>query len=118
MHPDILNKEGSLSDDEWNLIRHHPLEGAKLTAPLSSWLGEWAATIAEHHERFDGGGYPYGLAGENISLGGRIVAVVDTYDVMTSARSYKTADFAGGRPHRARTLRRIAVRPDGREGLS
>jgi putative nucleotidyltransferase with HDIG domain len=89
VHPDVLNKEGPLSDEEWDLMRQHPLEGAKLTAPLASWLGEWAATIAEHHERYDGGGYPFGLAGDAISLGGRIVAVADTYDVMTSARSYK-----------------------------
>jgi putative nucleotidyltransferase with HDIG domain len=89
VHPDILNKEGPLSDDEWALMKQHPLEGARLTAPLEGWLGEWASTIAEHHERFDGGGYPYGLVGDQISLGGRIVAVADTYDVMTSARSYK-----------------------------
>jgi putative nucleotidyltransferase with HDIG domain len=89
VHPDILNKEGSLSDEEWDLVRQHPIEGAKLTAPLAAWLGPWSATIAEHHERYDGSGYPYGLAGESISLGGRIVAVVDAYDVMTSTRSYK-----------------------------
>ena len=58
VHPDILNKEGALSDDEWQLIRRHPLEGAKLTAPLAGWLGEWSATVVEHHERYDVGGYP------------------------------------------------------------
>jgi len=99
VHENILNKEGPLTDDEWQAIRQHPIEGARLTAPLSSWLGEWASTIAEHHERYDGGGYPYGLAGDAISLGGRIVAVADTYDVMTSARSYKTATS----PEMART---------------
>jgi putative nucleotidyltransferase with HDIG domain len=90
VHPDILNKEGSLSDEEWDLIRQHPIEGAKLTAPLAGWLGPWSATIAEHHEHYDGSGYPYGLAGDSISLGGRIVSVVDAYDVMTSTRSYKS----------------------------
>ena len=89
VHPDILNKEGSLTDEEWDLIKQHPLEGAKLTAPLAGWLGPWSATIAEHHERYDGSGYPYGLSGDSISLGGRIVSVVDAYDVMTSNRSYK-----------------------------
>jgi hypothetical protein len=91
VHPDILNKPGKLNDDEWEVIKRHPLEGAKLTAPLAGWLGEWANTIAEHHEKFDGTGYPYGLKGEEISLGGRIVAVADCYDTMTMVRTYKTS---------------------------
>jgi len=89
VHPHILNKPDKLDDDEWMVMKNHPLEGAKLTAPLAGWLGQWASTIAEHHERYDGAGYPYGLAGEEISLGGRIVAVADSYDTMTSIRSYK-----------------------------
>jgi hypothetical protein len=89
VHPDVLNKPGALSDEEWELMRRHPLEGAKLTAPLAAWLGPWADTIAEHHERFDGRGYPFGLAGQEISTGARIVAVADCYDTMTSARTYK-----------------------------
>jgi putative nucleotidyltransferase with HDIG domain len=89
VHPDILNKQGPLSSSEQHLVRRHPLEGARLTEPLSDWLGDWASTIAEHHERHDGTGYPFGLAGDAISLGGRIVAVVDAYDVMTSVHSYK-----------------------------
>jgi titin len=85
----ILNKVGKPDDMEWRLLQGHPLEGARLTAPLADWLGAWAATIAQHHERFDGTGYPYGLAGEDISLGGRIVAVADSYETMTAIRSYK-----------------------------
>ena len=88
VHSDILNKPDVLSDEEWEVMRRHPLEGAKLTAPLAAWLGPWAATIEQHHERFDGRGYPYGLAGREISLGGRIVTVADCFDTMTSARSY------------------------------
>ena len=91
VHTHILNKVGTLSDDEWEVMRQHPLEGAKLTAPLAGWLGPWATTIAEHHERFDGRGYPFGLSGQEISTGGRIVAVADCYDTMTSVRSYKRA---------------------------
>ncbi len=91
VHPHILNKPDKLDDDEWEIIKNHPLEGAKLTAPLAGWLGEWANTIAEHHERYDGTGYPYGLKGDEISLGGRIVAVADCYDTMTTARSYKAS---------------------------
>jgi putative nucleotidyltransferase with HDIG domain len=98
VHPDILNKPGALDDEEWEQIKNHPLEGAKLTAPLSSWLGPWADTMAEHHEKYDGSGYPRGLAGQEISLGARIVAVADAYDVMTAIRSYKPAMT----PHAAR----------------
>ena len=91
VHPDILNKPGALDDEEWEQVKNHPLEGAKLTAPLSAWLGQWADTMAEHHEKFDGSGYPRGLAGQEISMGARIVAVADAYDVMTAIRSYKPA---------------------------
>jgi hypothetical protein len=87
VHSDIFNKPGALSDDEWEMMCRHPLEGANLIAPLAAWLGPWANTIAEHHERFDGGGYPFGLAGQEISMGGRIVAVADSYDAMTSLHS-------------------------------
>ncbi len=73
------------------ILRSHPLEGARLAAPLASWLGPWAAAIAQHHERFDGFGYPAGLAGEEITLGGRIVAVTDAFETMTAVRSYKPA---------------------------
>jgi len=98
VHPDILNKPGALDDDEWEQIKNHPLEGAKLTAPLSAWLGQWADTMAEHHEKYDGSGYPRGLAGQEISMGARIVAVADAYDVMTAVRSYKPSMT----PHAAR----------------
>jgi putative nucleotidyltransferase with HDIG domain len=85
----ILNKPGKLDDHEWVVIRGHPAEGARIAGPLLEWLGSWAGAIVEHHERFDGKGYPAGLAGHGISLGGRIVAVADCYDTMTAARSYK-----------------------------
>jgi putative nucleotidyltransferase with HDIG domain len=87
----ILNKAGKLDDDEWALIRRHPEEGARIALPLRDWLGDWSNAIAEHHERWDGSGYPRGLKGEEISLAARIVAVADSYDAMTSLRSYQTA---------------------------
>jgi putative nucleotidyltransferase with HDIG domain len=89
VHEEFLNKRGRLSQAERELVRRHTLEGARLVEPLSDWLGEWVLAVPEHHERHDGGGYPYGLEGEEISLGGRIVAVVDAYDLMTSPRSYR-----------------------------
>jgi putative nucleotidyltransferase with HDIG domain len=85
----ILNKPGALDDREWASMRTHPLEGARIARPLLEWLGPWAGAIEEHHERYDGGGYPAGLAGESISFAGRIVAAADAYDTMTAARSYK-----------------------------
>lgn len=86
---DVLNKPGALDDDEWEILHRHPTEGAKLTTALAPWLGPWAATIEQHHERWDGNGYPNGLAGTEIQQGARIVAVADAYEVMTSARAYK-----------------------------
>ena len=89
VHPDVLNDPGRPSEEAWELLRSHPLEGARITAPLRPWLGHWALAIEQHHERYDGGGYPYGLAGEELSLGARVVTVADAYDVMTAARAYK-----------------------------
>ena len=93
--PDILNKPGKLDDDEWVEIKNHPTYGAEICGPLIDWLGPWSSAIVEHHERFDGFGYPAGFAGLEIALGGRVVAVADAYDVMTTARSYKKPMPAG-----------------------
>lgn len=87
--PEILNKSGKPTDEEWQQLRRHPEYGEMLVEPLREWLGEWAEAVGHHHERWDGKGYPRGLAGEEISRAGRIVAIADVYDVITSARSYK-----------------------------
>lgn len=84
-----LNKPGSLDQAEWELMRRHPDIGAELARPLMDWLGEWGDLVAQHHERWDGTGYPRGLAGTDICRGGRIVAVADAFDVMTAARAYR-----------------------------
>jgi hypothetical protein len=86
---EILTKSGPPTDGEWAALHAHPAAGLELTAPLAGWLGEWSSAIGEHHERWDGRGYPLGLAGEEISRAGRIVAVADVFDVITSTRSYK-----------------------------
>jgi len=86
---EILNKPGRPDHEEWETLHRHPLEGYRLIAPLHEWLGDWAATVRDHHERFDGSGYPNGLKAQAISLGGRIVAVTDSYETMTAARPYK-----------------------------
>ncbi len=85
----VLNKAGRPTDEEWDVLRRHPEVGGELVEPLAPWLGEWRLAASQHHERWDGKGYPLGLSGSSISLAGRIVAVADAYDVITSARSYK-----------------------------
>ncbi len=88
---EILNKSTRLSDREWSRLQTHPAEGWKMVQPMRSWLGEWARGTRDHHERWDGGGYPRGIKGHEISRAGRIIAVVDAFDVMTTVRAYKTA---------------------------
>ena len=89
--PAILNKPDKPTSEEWAIIRGHPAGALARMAPLYPWLGQWALAASQHHERWDGHGYPAGLAGTEISLAGRIVAVADAYDVMTATRSYKPA---------------------------
>ncbi len=87
----LLRKRGKPTQDEWISLRGHPEAGARIAAPLADWLGPYANVVAEHHERFDGTGYPRGLVGLQISLGARIVALADAFEVMTAARPYKRA---------------------------
>jgi hypothetical protein len=87
----ILNKPGKPTVREWARLKRHPAAGQELAAPLLPFLGPFAPVIIQHHERFDGLGYPAGLAGTQICLGARIVAVADAFEVMTAARSYKKA---------------------------
>ena len=70
-------------------LRLHPTYGETLVAPLRAWLGEWIEAVGHHHERWDGTGYPRGLAAGEIPRAGRIVAIADAFDVITSRRSYK-----------------------------
>jgi PAS domain-containing protein len=86
---EILNKDGKPTDEEWEQLRLHPIYGETLVESLREWLGEWTEAVGYHHERWDGKGYPRGIAGERIPLAGRIVAIADVFDVITSARSYK-----------------------------
>ena len=88
---EVLNQPAPLDKAQWKLVHRHPGMGAKLTAPLAPWLGESHAAIEQHHEWFDGKGYPKGLAGEEISLGARIIAVADSFDTMVAPRPYRAA---------------------------
>jgi hypothetical protein len=87
--PEILDKAGLPTDEEWEVLTAHPGEGVAIARPLEAWLGPWLDVVGQHHERWDGAGYPQGLVGAAISRGARIVAVADAYDAITSARSYK-----------------------------
>jgi putative nucleotidyltransferase with HDIG domain len=84
----ILNKPGKLDESEWEIIRGHTIHGAQLVAPIKQ-LADVAPIIECSHERYDGSGYPYGLKGEQIPLGARIIGVVDSYSAMRDERTYK-----------------------------
>lgn len=83
----ILGKAGPLTDDEWQVMRCHPTWGGEMLEGTS--LSMAAPIVKQHHERWDGSGYPRGLQGDEISLGAAIVAVVDSFDAMTADRVYR-----------------------------
>ena len=84
----VINKPGKLTDEEYGMIKTHPVKGAEILATVSEMPG--LVTGARwHHERYDGRGYPDGLSGEDIPEEARIIAVADAYDAMTSHRSYR-----------------------------
>jgi two-component system cell cycle response regulator len=89
----ILSKPGPLDADEWEFMRRHTLIGQRIVAAAPG-LRPVAGLVRSSHERFDGGGYPDGLAGDEIPLGARIIAVCDAFDAMTSERSYQGARSA------------------------
>jgi putative nucleotidyltransferase with HDIG domain len=84
----ILKANVPLSDDDWNLIKMHPQQGANVVSALEGY-GPVAKIVLAHHERIDGKGYPRGLKGDEIPEMSRIISVADTYDVMTARDSYK-----------------------------
>ena len=86
----ILNKTGRLDDEEYRIIKEHPVKGFNILRPLEQ-LSNALPGILHHHERYDGTGYPKGLKGEEIPLQARIIAVADTFDAMTSERAYRPA---------------------------
>jgi len=86
----ILNKAGKLTEEEYTIMKAHPEKGAEIIRGVS-FLAPVAPLIYHHQERYDGKGYPDGLVGDEIPLGSRIVAVLDTFDAMTSDRPYRRA---------------------------
>lgn len=86
----VLNKEDELTSSEFSLIRAHPIIGDEILGPIGTLQGV-RTTILQHHERYDGKGYPYGISGEEITLKARILAVIDTFDAMLTDRPYRRA---------------------------
>lgn len=86
---EILNKPGKLTEEEFNLIKNHPLDGERMTQ--GTFMENISKIISQHHERIDGTGYPCGLKGDEILLEANIIALADSFDAMTSDRSYRKA---------------------------
>lgn len=87
---EALSKAGALSQSDWELVQQHPQIGEKIVRPLQAYR-ESATIVRHHHERWDGKGYPDGLAGHEIPFGSRIIAVADAFDAMTTDRVYRPA---------------------------
>lgn len=84
----LLNKPGALTEDEYRQVREYVRLGVEILAPLG-FMGPMVQFVAEHHERWNGSGYPAGLAREQISVGARILAVADSFDAVTSRRAFR-----------------------------
>ena len=88
---EIINKPGKLDDEEWEIIRRHPADGQAMLDRIGGVLADVGIVVRAHHERWDGAGYPDGLAGEAIPLPARIICACDSYSAMTTTRSYRAA---------------------------
>lgn len=88
---EIINKPGPLTDDEWVVIKAHTIEGQRMLDRVGGLLSDVGRIVRSSHERWDGSGYPDGLAGDEIPLGSAIVCCCDAYNAMTTDRSYRRA---------------------------
>jgi HD-GYP domain-containing protein (c-di-GMP phosphodiesterase class II) len=88
---EIINKPGRLDPHEWQVIKTHTTEGQLLLDRVGGFMSEVGRIVRSHHERWDGGGYPDGLAGEAIPLESRIIAACDTWNAMRTDRAYRSA---------------------------
>ena len=112
----ILFADRKLTDEEWEIVKLHPEQGAKLVRRIEGY-GPVADIIIGHHERVDGKGYPHGIAGDEIPLGSRIISVADTYDVMTSRDSYRRPVSSEAAIVELRRVAGSQLDPDGRRGV-
>jgi len=88
---EIINKPGPLDEDEWLIIRRHTIEGQRMLDRVGGFMRDVGVIVRAHHERWDGGGYPDGLAGTAIPLEARIIAACDSWNAMTTDRAYRAA---------------------------
>lgn len=88
---DIINKKGPLSDEEWNIMKAHPLKGFELLKDQKEIHQDVKDAALYHHEKLDGSGYPYGLSGDQIPFFGRLVSIADIFSALTTHRSYSKA---------------------------
>lgn len=86
---EIINKPGKLTDDEWAVIKQHPGYGQEMLDRVGGELSHAGVIVRAHHERWDGGGYPDGLTGEEIPIQARIITICDSFSAMTTDRSYR-----------------------------
>jgi HD-GYP domain-containing protein (c-di-GMP phosphodiesterase class II) len=86
-----VNKPGKLDPDEWTIIKTHTLEGEKMLSQVGGFMREVGMLVRSHHERWDGCGYPDGLAGEQIPLEARVIACCDSWNAMRTDRIYRKA---------------------------
>ncbi len=88
---EIINKPGALSDEEWQILRQHTIDGEKMLRQVGGILSGIGRLVRSSHERYDGLGYPDGLVGEEIPIESRIVSACDAFSAMTTDRAYRPA---------------------------
>jgi putative nucleotidyltransferase with HDIG domain len=88
---EIINKPGKLDPQEWTIVKTHTIEGQKMLDRVGGFMREVGSIVRSHHERWDGGGYPDGLAGEQIPIEARIISCCDTWNAMRTDRPYRKA---------------------------
>jgi polar amino acid transport system substrate-binding protein len=88
---EIINKPGKLTDAEYEIVKRHPVVGQEMLERVGGVLAQVGVIVRHHHERWDGRGYPDGIAGEAIPLAARIICVCDAYSAMTTNRPYRAA---------------------------
>jgi putative two-component system response regulator len=113
----VLDKEGKLTAEEYDHVKRHVVIGSEILAPLTH-LGPVVDYVRTHHERWDGSGYPDGLAGNDIPLGGRIICAAEVYDALTTSRPYQDRLTPEAAVDRMRTLSGSVIDPAVMEGFA
>jgi HD-GYP domain-containing protein (c-di-GMP phosphodiesterase class II) len=98
----IINKPGALDEEEWAVVRQHTIEGQRMLNRVGGFMCQVGAIVRAHHERWDGSGYPDGIAGEAIPIEARVIACCDAWNAMTTTRAYRTALSADVATHELR----------------